>query len=33
MLDFIYIAATVGFFALTVAYAHACERLRGGPHD
>lgn len=33
MLDLIFIAITVAFFALTVAYTHGCERLRGGDHD
>lgn len=28
--DLIYLAATIGFFALCVAYAHGCERLGGG---
>jgi len=33
MLDLIFIAITVAFFGLTVAYTHGCERLRGGDHD
>jgi hypothetical protein len=33
MLDLIFIAVAVGFFALAVAYTHGCERLRGGDHD
>jgi len=33
MLDSIFIVITVGFFALASAYAHGCERLRGGDHD
>jgi hypothetical protein len=27
MLDFVYIAVTVLFFAAAIAYAYACERL------
>lgn len=30
MIDLIFIAASVGFFALAIAYTHACEKLRGG---
>jgi hypothetical protein len=33
MIDLILIAASVGFFAISVAYTHGCERLRGGAHD
>jgi len=33
MTDLLFVAFTVGFFALAVAYTHACERLRGGDHD
>jgi hypothetical protein len=33
MIDLIYIAATLGFFGLTIAYTHACERLQGRRHD
>lgn len=33
MIDLIFVAVTVGFFALAVAYAHGCEKLRGGSHD
>jgi hypothetical protein len=33
MLDSIYIAITIGFFALAMAYANACEKLRGGTDD
>jgi hypothetical protein len=32
MSDLIYIAIAVGFFALSVAYTHGCEKLRGGDH-
>jgi hypothetical protein len=28
MTDIIFIAAIVGFYALSVAFVHACERLR-----
>ena len=27
MLDLIFIAAIAGFFAVSIAYAHACDRL------
>jgi hypothetical protein len=27
MLDLVFIACTLAFFALSVAYTHACERL------
>jgi hypothetical protein len=30
MSDLMFIAVAIGFFALSVAYAHGCERLRGG---
>ena len=33
MLDLIFVAIVVGFFALAVAYTRGCERLRGGDHD
>jgi len=33
MLDVIFIAATIGFFAVALAYVHACERLRGGERN
>jgi len=33
MSDFIFIAVSVGFFALSIAYTHGCEKLRGGEHD
>jgi hypothetical protein len=33
MLDLIFVAATIGFFALAIAYAHGCEKLRGGSDD
>lgn len=29
MADFIYLAITVGFFAVSIAYTHGCEKLRG----
>jgi hypothetical protein len=29
MADLIFIAVGVGFFALSVAYTHGCEKLRG----
>jgi hypothetical protein len=33
MPDLIFIAAAIGFFALAVAYTHACEKLRGASND
>lgn len=30
MLDVVFITATVGFFAIALAYVYACEKLRGG---
>lgn len=33
MPDLIFIAVTVGFFALSIAYTHACQKLRGGSGD
>lgn len=33
MSDFIYIAVTIGFFAIAIAYTHGCEKLRGGGRD
>jgi len=33
MTDLIFIATVIGFFALAVAYTHACEKLRGGRND
>jgi hypothetical protein len=29
MSDIVFIAITVGFFALSIAYTHGCEKLRG----
>lgn len=28
MIDLIFIATSLGFFGLAIAYTHACERLR-----
>lgn len=35
MWDILLIAATIAFFAITIAYTHACDRLgrKGGSHD
>jgi hypothetical protein len=33
MTDLFYVATTIGLFALAIAYAHGCEKLRGGAHD
>ena len=33
MLDVVFIAATVGFFVIALAYVYACERLRGGKDE
>jgi hypothetical protein len=30
MVDALFIAVVLGFFALALAYARGCERLRGG---
>jgi hypothetical protein len=30
MTDLIFIATTIGFFVVAIAYTHACEKLRGG---
>jgi len=32
MTDFIFVATASGFFALSIAYTYACEKLRGGTH-
>lgn len=29
MSDFIYLVASVGFYALCIAYTYGCEKLRG----
>jgi hypothetical protein len=29
MTDLFFIAVSVGFFALSIAYTHGCEKLRG----
>lgn len=33
MLDVFYIAITVLFFVVAIAYVHGCEKLRGGAID
>jgi hypothetical protein len=33
MIDLIFVAATVSFFALSIAYTHGCEKLRGGSRE
>jgi hypothetical protein len=33
MLDFIFVAATIGFFLVATAYIVACDRLRRGSTD
>lgn len=33
MADSIFVALTLGFFAVALAYVRGCERLRGGSHD
>jgi hypothetical protein len=33
MSDLMFMAAAIGFFAVAIAYAHGCEKLRGGDHD
>jgi hypothetical protein len=32
MFDLVLVLATLGFFGLSVAYTHGCERLRGVNH-
>lgn len=32
MSDLIFLGITTAFFALALAYTHACEKLRGGDH-
>jgi hypothetical protein len=32
MSDLIFIAVAIGFFALSIAYTHGCEKLRGNDH-
>lgn len=33
MIDLIFIATTIGFFVVAIAYTHGCEKLRGGSHE
>ncbi len=33
MMDVVFIAATVGFFVIALAYVYACEKLRGGKDE
>jgi len=33
MLDVVFIAVTIGFFVIALAYVHACEKLRGGERN
>lgn len=33
MLDLLFIATTIGFFLLAIAYTNGCEKLRGGSRD
>jgi hypothetical protein len=33
MSDSTYIVVIIGFFALAIAYAHACDKLHGGDRD
>lgn len=33
MADLFFIALTLGFFAVSVAYTYGCEKLRGAKHD
>lgn len=33
MIDLIFIATTIGFFAVAIAYTHGCEKLRGGSRE
>jgi hypothetical protein len=31
--DLLYIATTIGFFLLSIAYTRGCDQLRGGSDD
>jgi hypothetical protein len=33
MSDIIYLAITLAFFGIAIAYVNGCEKLRGGSHD
>jgi hypothetical protein len=33
MNDLLFVAITIGFFGLSVAYTYGCEKLRGTKHD
>jgi hypothetical protein len=33
MIDLLFVATTLGFFAVSIAYVFACDRLRGGSHE
>jgi hypothetical protein len=33
MMDVVFIAATIGFFVIALAYVYACEKLRGGEDE
>ena len=33
MMDLIFIATAIAFFAISVAYVGGCEKLRGQSHD
>lgn len=33
MTDLILLTATAAFFAISLAYVHGCEKLRGARHD
>lgn len=33
MFDLFFIAITIGFFGISVAYTYGCDKLRGGNHD
>lgn len=33
MTDLVFVALTIGFFAVAIAYTHGCQKLRGGSHD
>ena len=33
MSDLLFLAVTIGFFALAIAYTYGCEKLSGGTRD
>jgi hypothetical protein len=33
MIDLLFIATAIGFFLLSIAYTHGCQKLRGASDD